>query len=37
MHAKPCGYCSEVGHYARNCPKKKADEAKADADKLSDE
>ena len=24
---KPCGYCGIVGHYARDCPKKAADEA----------
>jgi hypothetical protein len=26
---KACGYCKEFGHYARECPKKKADEAAA--------
>ena len=30
---KPCGYCGEIGHYARTCPKKKADEAAKEADK----
>ena len=30
---KPCGYCGEIGHYARTCPKKKADEATKEADK----
>ena len=34
---KPCGYCGEVGHYARTCSKKKADEADKDPDKKDDE
>ena len=34
---KPCGYCGEVGHYARTCSKKKADEAAKEADKEDDE
>ena len=30
---RPCGYCHELGHYARDCPKKKAEEeAKAKAE-----
>jgi hypothetical protein len=28
---KPCGYCKLMGHYARDCPKKAADEAAAAA------
>ena len=30
---KPCGYCGEIGHYARTCPKKKADESAKEAEK----
>ena len=33
---KPCGYCGEIGHYARTCPKKKSDEAAKEADNGED-
>lgn len=34
---KPCGYCGEVGHYARTCSKKKADEAAKEGEKADEE
>ena len=34
---KKCGYCQESGHYYRNCPLRKADEAKKASDKKEDD